>query len=60
MAEDCTDADYLGAYSRFLTEFIASVNPYDQMPAWVDYYEVTDAEIVGEVISVTLQYLNQT
>ncbi|XP_076668664.1 uncharacterized protein LOC143369097 [Andrena cerasifolii] len=60
MAEDCTDADYLGAYSRFFAEFVARVNPYDQLPVSVNSYNVTDAEIVGEIINVTLQYLNQT
>ncbi|XP_076245300.1 uncharacterized protein LOC143185888 isoform X2 [Calliopsis andreniformis] len=60
MAEDCTDADYLGAYSRFFAEFVAKVNPYDQLPVSVSSYNVTDAEIVGEIINVTLQYLNQT
>ncbi|XP_033350944.1 titin-like [Bombus vosnesenskii] len=60
MAEDCPDGDYLGAYSRFFSEFVARVNPYDQLPVSVSSYNVTEAEIVGEIINVTLQYLNQT
>lgn len=60
MAEDCSDGDYLGAYSRFFSEFVARVNPYDQLPVSVSSYNVTEAEIVGEIINVTLQYLNQT
>ncbi|KOC64583.1 Protein phosphatase 1E [Habropoda laboriosa] len=60
MAEDCTDGDYLGAYSRFFSEFVARVNPHDQLPVSVSSYNVTEAEIVGEIINVTLQYLNQT
>ncbi|XP_060814536.1 repetitive organellar protein-like isoform X2 [Bombus pascuorum] len=60
MAEDCPDGDYLGAYSRFFTEFVARVNPYDQLPVSVSSYNVTEAEIIGEIINVTLQYLNQT
>ncbi|CAK9820431.1 Protein phosphatase 1E [Anthophora plagiata] len=60
MAEDCIDGDYLGAYSRFFSEFVARVNPYDQLPVSVSSYNVTEAEIVGEIINVTLQYLNQT
>ncbi|XP_054001388.1 serine-rich adhesin for platelets-like [Hylaeus anthracinus] len=58
--EDCNDADYLGAYSRFFTEFIARVNPYDQLPVPVSSYNVTDDELIGEIINVTLQYINQT
>ncbi|KAG6804075.1 titin [Apis mellifera caucasica] len=60
MAEDCPDGDYLGAYSRFFSEFVSRVNPYDQLPVSVSSYNVTEAEIVGEIINVTLQYLNQT
>lgn len=59
MAEDCPDGDYLGAYSRFFTEFIP-VNLHDQLPALVSSYKVCENEIVGEIINVTLQYLNQT
>lgn len=60
MAADCVDGDYLGAYSRFFTDFIARVNPDDQLPVKVSTYDVNESELVGEIISVTLQYLNQT
>nr|XP_012235744.1 PREDICTED: uncharacterized protein LOC105679969 [Linepithema humile] len=60
MAADCVDGDYLGAYSRFFTDFIARVNPDDQLPVKVSAYDVNESELVGEIISVTLQYLNQT
>ncbi|KAG7208982.1 hypothetical protein KM043_015150 [Ampulex compressa] len=60
MAVDSTDGDYLGAYSRFFTEFVARINPEDQLPAKVSTYDVTEGELVGEIINVTLQYLDQT
>ncbi|XP_076280755.1 uncharacterized protein LOC143209246 [Lasioglossum baleicum] len=59
MAEDCIDADSIEAYNRFFLEFINKVDPNDQLPVTVSSYNVTDAEIVGEIINVTLQYLNQ-
>ena len=60
MAEDCIDGDYLGEYSRFFTEFISRVKPHDQLPVSVSSYNVTKAEMVGEIINITLQYLNTT
>ncbi|XP_032686557.1 serine-rich adhesin for platelets-like [Odontomachus brunneus] len=60
MATDCVDGDYLGAYARFFAEFVARVNPDDQLPVKVSGYDISEGEIVGEIISVTLQYLNQT
>lgn len=61
MATDCVvDGDYLGAYSRFFAEFVARVNPNDQLPVKVSAYDVDESELVGEIISVTLQYLNKT
>ncbi|XP_011137251.2 uncharacterized protein LOC105181883 isoform X1 [Harpegnathos saltator] len=60
MATDCVDGDYLGAYARFFAEFVARVNPDDQLPVKVSGYDIIEGEIVGEIISVTLQYLNQT
>lgn len=60
MATDCADGDYLGAYARFFADFVARVNPDDQLPVKVNAYDVSEGEIVGEIISVTLQYLNQT
>jgi len=60
MAADCVaDGDYLGEYSRFFAEFIARVNPDDQLPVKVSVYDVNENELVGEIISVTLQYLNR-
>lgn len=61
MATDCVvDGDYLGAYSRFFAEFVARVNPNDQLPVKVSAYDVDESELVGEIINVTLQYLNKT
>ncbi|XP_014480345.1 PREDICTED: mucin-19-like isoform X2 [Dinoponera quadriceps] len=60
MATDCVDGDYLGAYARFFAEFVARVNPDDQLPVKVSGYDIGEGEIVGEIINVTLQYLNQT
>ncbi|KAL6264907.1 hypothetical protein P5V15_005001 [Pogonomyrmex californicus] len=60
MAADCVaDGDYLGEYSRFFAEFVARVNPEDQLPVKVSVYDVNESELVGEIISVTLQYLNR-
>ncbi|KAG5322426.1 PPM1E phosphatase, partial [Pseudoatta argentina] len=60
MAADCVaDGDYLGEYSRFFAEFVARVNPDDQLPVKVSVYDVNENELVGEIISVTLQYLNR-
>ncbi|RLU22632.1 hypothetical protein DMN91_004910 [Ooceraea biroi] len=59
-ADGVADGDYLGAYSRFFAEFVARVNPDDQLPVKVSAYDVSEGELVGEIVSVTLQYLNQT
>ncbi|XP_018393007.1 PREDICTED: protein phosphatase 1F [Cyphomyrmex costatus] len=60
MAADCVaDGDYLGEYSRFFAEFVARVNPDDQLPVKVSVYDVNESELVGEIINVTLQYLNR-
>ncbi|XP_071557978.1 uncharacterized protein [Temnothorax nylanderi] len=60
MAADCVaDGDYLGEYSRFFAEFVARVNPDDQLPVKVSVYDVNESELVGEIISLTLQYLNR-
>lgn len=53
------DGDYLGEYSRFFAEFVAKVNPDDQLPVKVSVYDVNESELVGEIIGVTLQYLNR-
>ncbi|KAH0950289.1 hypothetical protein HN011_010658, partial [Eciton burchellii] len=59
-ADRVVDGDYLGAYSRFFSEFVARVNPDDQLPVKVSAYDVSEDELVGEIISFALQYLNQT
>lgn len=59
MASDCGDGDYLGAYRRFFEDFVAQVDPDDQLPVKVSTYDLTEAEISGEIIDWTLQYLNQ-
>lgn len=56
---DQVDGDYLGSYRRFLVDFVESMNPDDQLPVKMTGHDVTEAEIVGEVIDMTLQYLNQ-
>ncbi|XP_076624811.1 uncharacterized protein LOC143343624 [Colletes latitarsis] len=58
MAEDCTDADYIGAYRHFFTELVDWLNPY--VEPLVNFCYVTDAELVGEIINVTLKYLDPT
>ncbi|XP_050454604.1 serine-rich adhesin for platelets-like [Cataglyphis hispanica] len=60
MATNCVvDGDYLGAYLHFFAEFVARVNPNDQLPVKVSAYDIDESELVGEVISVSLQYLNK-
>ncbi|XP_046484325.1 uncharacterized protein [Neodiprion pinetum] len=59
MATDCGEGDYLGAYRRFFEHFVAQVDPEDQLPVKVSSYDLTEAEISGEIIDWTLQYLNQ-
>ncbi|OAD56766.1 Protein phosphatase 1F [Eufriesea mexicana] len=58
MAEDCPDGDYLGAYSRFFSEFVP-VTRYDQLSTLVSWFKLYENEIVGEIINVTLHCLNQ-
>ncbi|XP_020282123.1 uncharacterized protein LOC109853937 [Pseudomyrmex gracilis] len=60
MAMDCVDGNYLGEYSRFFADFVARVNPDDQLPVKVSAYDIEETELVGEIIRLTLQYLNQT
>ncbi|XP_046745023.1 mucin-5AC-like [Diprion similis] len=59
MATDSGEGDYLGAYRRFFEHFVAQVDPEDQLPVKVSSYDLTEAEISGEIIDWTLQYLNQ-
>ncbi|KAF7988767.1 hypothetical protein HCN44_007077 [Aphidius gifuensis] len=53
------DGDYLGAYRRFFADFIEKVNPDDQLPVRTNGSTITEGELVGVVIDITLQYLNQ-
>ncbi|XP_018340900.1 PREDICTED: uncharacterized protein LOC108747727 [Trachymyrmex septentrionalis] len=60
MAANCVaDGNYLGEYSRFFAEFVARMNPDDQLPVKVSVYDVNENELVGEIVSVTLQYVNR-
>lgn len=53
------EGDYLGSYQCFFNDFISNLNPDDQLPVKMCGYDVTEGEIVGEIIDMTLQYLNQ-
>ncbi|XP_033229635.1 protein phosphatase 1F [Belonocnema kinseyi] len=59
MALDQENGDYLGSYQRFFEDFITNLNPLDQLPIKISGYDCTEGEIVGEIIDMTLQYLNQ-
>lgn len=59
MALDQDNGDYLGSYQRFFEDFITNLNPLDQLPVKISGYDSTEGEIVGEIIDMTLQYLNQ-
>lgn len=50
------NADY-SEYRKFLEEFAASVNPTDQLPVRVAGYTLTEAELTGEIMDWTYQYL---
>lgn len=53
------DGDYLGAYKRFFIEFVERMNVDDQLPVKMSGHEISGEEVTGEVIDMTLQYLNQ-
>lgn len=59
MASQIGDGDYLAAYRRFFVDFLGKVNPDDQLPIKTGGHDVTEGEIVGEIIHMTLQYLDQ-
>ncbi|XP_034951783.1 uncharacterized protein [Chelonus insularis] len=59
MALEMEDGDYLGAYKRFFTDFVENMDPDDQLPVKMTGHEITEDEVVGEIIDMTLQYLNQ-
>ncbi|KAK0098987.1 hypothetical protein PV326_010963 [Microctonus aethiopoides] len=52
------DGGYLGAYRRFFINFVEGMNPEDQLPVKMTGHDVTEDEIVGEIIDMALQYLN--
>lgn len=53
------EGDYLASYKFFFTQFTSHLNPSDQLPVKTCRYDVSEGEIVGEIIDITLQYLNQ-
>lgn len=50
------NADYT-EYRKFLEDFAANVDPNDQLPVKVGGYTLTEAELTGEIIDWTSQYL---
>lgn len=44
-------------YRKFLEDFAASVDPTDQLPVRVAGYTLTEAELAGEIMDWTYQYL---
>lgn len=51
--------DYLGEYRRYFEEFVRKINPEDQLPMKVNAYSITETELIGEIIYLTLQYIKQ-
>ncbi|XP_037869445.1 protein piccolo [Bombyx mori] len=51
--------DYLTSYRVFFENFAATVNPEDQLPVNIAGYTITEAELPGEVIYWTTQYLTE-
>ncbi|KAF7417812.1 hypothetical protein HZH68_000465 [Vespula germanica] len=51
--------DYLGEYRRYFEEFVKKINPEDQLPMKVNAYSITETELIGEIIYLTLQYIKQ-
>lgn len=49
--------DYLTSYRVFFENFAATVNPEDQLPVHIAGYTITEAELPGEVLYWTTQYL---
>lgn len=46
-------------YRQFLKNFEHTVNPNDQLPVRFGGYNITKAEVTGEVIDWTIQYLTE-
>lgn len=59
MAEMNNDQDYLEEYSQFFNDFITRMDPKDQLPVQAISRNVTDAELVGEIVYLTVKYLDQ-
>lgn len=51
--------DYLTSYRLFFENFAANVNPKDQLPVYASDYSITDAELPGDVIYWTIEYLRE-
>ncbi|KAL4714588.1 hypothetical protein ACJJTC_006634 [Scirpophaga incertulas] len=51
--------DYLTTYRVFFENFAATVNPEDQLPVHIAGYSITEAELPGEVLYWTTQYLTE-
>lgn len=51
--------DYLTSYRVFFENFAATVDPEDQLPVNIAGYTITEAELPGEVIYWTTQYLSE-
>ncbi|XP_045785307.1 titin-like isoform X2 [Maniola jurtina] len=51
--------DYLTSYRVFFENFAATVDPEDQLPVNIAGYTITEAEVPGEVIYWTTQYLTE-
>lgn len=55
----CDKEDYLTVYREFFENFAATVNPEDQLPVQIAGYTITEAELPGEVLYWTTQYLSE-
>lgn len=51
--------DYLTCYREFFEEFAETVRPEDQLPVNIAGYTITEAELPGEVLYWTTQYLTE-
>ncbi|XP_052737491.1 uncharacterized protein LOC112055609 isoform X2 [Bicyclus anynana] len=51
--------DYLTSYREFFENFAATVDPEDQLPVNIAGYTITEAELPGEVLYWTTQYLTE-
>ncbi|XP_022120420.2 uncharacterized protein LOC110996858 [Pieris rapae] len=51
--------DYLTSYRLFFENFAANVNPEDQLPVFASDYSITEAELPGDVIYWTIEYLRE-